>query len=166
MHLSRFDKFILVLERSARSLWIGIVLVGVALGSAALFIIVNKPDDAAATVLLEQLQDGPKAINGVAPGGWTHTCLGEPGQDARDLIQAETEYSLSACSGWNQSFVFYDSYAALSFAGPTGCHVIPVNADLFVPAKTGESRCVEKRGLMFLELTGQDDVQNLAVTRK
>lgn len=166
MYQSRFDKFILVLERSARALWIGIVVVSVALGSAAVFIIVNKPDDAAPTALLQQLREGPKAVNGVAPDGWTHVCLGETAQDARDLIRSETDYPAKACSGWNQSFMFYDTYAALSFVGPDGCHVIPVNSELFIPAKSGESRCVPKDGLMFLELIGPDHAPNLDVTRR
>lgn len=166
MYQSRFDKFVLALERSAHALWVGLLVTGVALGSAAVFVIFNGPDDKEGKAVWQSLQEAPRAINGVAPVGWTHICLGETGQDARDLIRAETDFPATACSGWNQSYFFFDTYASLSFLSPSGCHVIPINGEYFTPAEAGKSQCVAKRGLMFMELTGEGARQHLEVRRR
>ncbi len=164
--LSRFDRFVLMLERVGRSLWIGVVVVGVALGAIAVFIIVNKPDDDEATELLASLELGPVPVRRYAPDDWTHVCLGEPGLDGRDLLRDIAGLDVTACSGWNQSFVFYDSYAAIAFGGPSGCHVIAVNAELFVPAAPDASSCTKRSGLMALEIEGQGLGRQLTVSRR
>lgn len=163
---SRLDRFVGMLERVGRSLWIALIVVGVALGSAAVFIMVNKPDDKEALALVAALEEGAVPVARYASDNWTHVCLGETGIDGRDLLRDIAGLEVQACSGWNQSFMFYDSYAALAFGSATACHVIPVNAELFVPAPAGEARCVERRGLMMLEFDGQGATRRLTVRRR
>ncbi|QHQ34761.1 hypothetical protein [Algicella marina] len=152
MYQSRFDKFIGMLERSAHALRMGLVLAGVTVGSAALFLAFNGPKPERAQAMATRMaEEGRIAVKAFAPEGWSVVCLGDPGQDVRELIRAETGQRANACSGFNQSFFFYDGFAAIGFADPLGCDIIPVPVELFSPSG-GKPRCVENDGLMMMSL--------------
>ncbi|MEO0913098.1 MAG: hypothetical protein AAFY59_08915 [Pseudomonadota bacterium] len=166
MYESRFDRFIGMLERSAHALRMGLVLSGVVVGSAALFIAFNGPKPERAEAMAARLAEGPVAVKAFAPEGWTHLCLGAPGEDVRRLIREVTGEPANACSGFNQSFYFYDGFAALGFVGPEGCDVVPVPAGLFSPAG-GAPRCETNRGLMMMSLVdGGGAVPHIHVERR
>ncbi len=165
VYQSRFDRFIGMLERSAHALRMGLVLAGVVVGSIALFIAFNGPKAERAEELAALLAEGPQPVRAVAPDGWTHMCLGAPGQDVRELIRAETDEEALACAGFNQTFFFYEGYAAIGFVSALGCDIMPVPEALFSPSG-GEPRCEARRGLMMMELVDGDAGPKLTVERK
>jgi len=162
----RVDKFVQMLERVAHALRMGVLVTGVAIGSVAVFWIVNRPDDAPAEAMFHRLREGPAPVAAFAPRDWTHVCLGARGEDVRVRMRAETGHPARECAGDNAWTALYDPYAEIGFAAPFACRIVPVHRDLFRPAREGEARCEARRGLMYLSLDGPPGGETLKLTRR
>lgn len=155
MYQSRFDRFIAMLERSAHALRMGLLLAGVVMGSAALYIMFGGPDPERAEAFLERLQtEDMVPVTAIAEDGWTHICLGEERQDVRTLIGLVTAEAAPNCSGFNRSFFFYDGYAALGIITPLACDILPVPTEKLDLTGGKGARCIERNGLMMFRLKG------------
>ena len=163
---SRFDKFVQMLERSAHALRMGLLVSGVVVGSAAIFYVFNRPDDAPAEAMLARLSEAPAPVASFGPRSWTHVCLGEPGQDVNAMILAETGHHGQGCEGDRPYTSLYATYSEIGIVAEYECRIIQVHEELFTPARPGEGRCEARRGLMFFELEDSGPRPHLNVVRR
>ncbi|MEM9268308.1 MAG: hypothetical protein AAGA78_05155 [Pseudomonadota bacterium] len=147
------DRLVTVLQRLWHAFKMGLLVSFVALGAAAVWFLVNAPDNDPAKALLEQLSEGAVPINALAPQDWSHACFGQVGTELRDVFRDQTPYAHSHCEGWNGPLAVYGTYAPLGFTGASGCEVIAVQRELFRPVPPGEGPyCVERKGLVHMGL--------------
>ncbi len=158
------DRLITVLLRVQHALKMGLLVAGVAVGTAALWYVVNAPDHATGKALAERLAEAPVPITALAPQGWRSVCLVNAADDPRPLVAPLRDGGLNGCEGWARSHVIYDGWGWIAYLAPKACTVTPVHEALFAPAPPGRSACHRRAGLMQFTLQGRDgEVPVLAI---
>lgn len=151
---SRADRMIVIASRVWHALKMGLLVTGVALGSAALWYLVNAPDGRETEALLADLAEGPVFVNEMGVPDWQVICLVAEEQNPNALLAAEGAARTKECEGWNGSMKYFPGFGAIAISGRGSCRIIPVLSDYLVPAAKGESTCSARTGLTSLERTG------------
>lgn len=152
--LSRSDRMVLVARRVAHALKMSLLVTGVAMGSAALWYLVNAPDGRETTALLDRLKTGPVYVNEIAVEDWQLVCLVAVEENPNAWLAAGGATRVKNCEGWNGSMKYFPGFGAIAISGPNSCKITPVLAEYLVVAAPDESVCLPRSGLMSLELTG------------
>ncbi len=143
----------------------GLLVGGVSLGAAAVWFVVNSPDNREATLLRDALLEKARPVSAFAPDGWDHVCLGPEGVDLRAHFGPMTGRTHAACSGWNGGFSFYAGYASIGFNNQQGCHVIPVLTDIMRLDVDETPVCYDRKGLLYFNATSEQ-VPLLSIVRE
>ncbi len=147
------DRLVTVAQRVWHAIKMGLIVSVVALGSAAIWFVVNAPDNAPAAALLKTLEAGPELANDIAPEGWTHFCASPDTTDLRQVFREQTEHNHAHCEGWNGPLSIYGKYTSFGFTGPQGCLVIPVTREVLRTTSKDAPHCQRRKGLMMLTVT-------------
>ncbi len=162
---SRSDRMIAILLRVWHALKMGLLVAGVAMGSAALWYLVNAPDGRETEALLEALARGPVYANELEVPDWQVICLTAEEANPNAILAAEGAARTRECAGWNGSMKYFPGFGAIAVSGPSSCRIIPVLTEYVVPAAKGESACLRRAGLTSLHRTGAAPPYGLELRR-
>lgn len=164
-YLSRSDRMIVILARVWHALKMGLLVTGVAMGSAALWYLVNAPDGRETEALLADLAEGPVYVNGLGVPDWQVLCLVAEEENPNAYLAAEGAGRTKECEGWNGSMKYFPGFGSVAVSGRGSCRIIPVLTEYLIPAAEGESTCFARTGLTSLERTGAAPPYGLALRR-
>lgn len=152
--LARGDRMFLVALRVLHALKMALLVTGVAMGSAAIWYVVNAPDGSKTEPLLADLKAGPVFVSSLINDDWKFICLVAEEDNPNALLANEGAAHTKGCEGWNGSMKYFPGFGSIAISGKNSCQIMPVNIERLVPAPKGESACYKRFGLNSLVKTG------------